>query len=272
MQVSIKLFFLALLFVLALQANERVVSLTPSVTEIVYGLKKGDTLVATSEFSLYPPEAGGLESIGGYSNPNLEKIISLSPTLVIGQDFNQATLEKLQRFGIKTFVVKLQTIDDIKGSIVKISHALKADAKPLVDEIEYAIQSAPKSKKSHKVMIVFGLHEDLSRGIYIAGNDIFFNDIIKICGNTNAYTSSDTNQPSLSYENVIALNPDQIIILHSNASNSGVNIEKALSAWHSLPTNASKNRRITVVDESYLHIPSHRVALSIKRLAYEMSR
>lgn len=269
---NIKLFFLILFFVFTLQASERVISLTPSITEIIYALKKGDALVATSEFSLYPPEAKKLELIGGYSNPNLEKIISLSPTLVIGQDFNQATLEKLERFGIKTLMVRLQTIDDIKNSIIKISHKLNVGAKPLVDEIQNAIQSAPKSRESHKVMIVYGLHEDLSRGIYIAGNDIFFDDIIKLCGNTNAYISENTNQPSLSYENVIALNPDQIIILHSNASNSGVDKQKALSAWHSLPTNASKNKRITIVDESYINIPSNRVALSIKRLCEEMSR
>jgi iron complex transport system substrate-binding protein len=258
--------------VFTLHANERVISLTPSVTEIIYALKKGDSLIATSEFSLYPPEAKKLESIGGYSNPNLEKVISLSPTLVIGQDFNQPTLEKLERFGIKTFSVKLQTIDDIKNSIIKISQILHVESKLLLDEIQNAIDSAPKSAESHKVMIVYGLHEDLSRGIYIAGNDIYFDDIIKLCGNTNAYVSESTNQPSLSYENVIAINPDQIIILHSNASNSGVNKEKALSAWHSLPTNASKNRRITVVDESYINIPSNRVALSIKRLCLEMSR
>ncbi|MDD3475303.1 MAG: helical backbone metal receptor [Sulfurimonas sp.] len=269
---NIKLFFLTLFFVFTLQANERVISLTPSVTEIIYALKKGDSLVATSEFSLYPPEAKGLELIGGYSNPNLEKIISLSPTLVIGQDFNQATLEKLQRFGIKTLMVRLQTIEDIKSSIIKISHELNADSKPLVHEIQSAIDSVQKSKEGHKVMIVFGLYEDLSRGIYIAGKDIYFDDIIKICGNTNAYNLNDTNQPSLSYENVIALNPDQIIILHSDASNSRVDKEKALSAWHSLPTNASKNRHITVVDESYINIPSNRVALSIKRLCLEMSR
>lgn len=269
---NIKLFFLILFFIFTLQASERIISLSPSVTEIIYALKKGDSLIATSEFSHYPPEAKELESIGGYANPNLEKIISLSPTLVIAQDFSQATLEKLQRFGIKTLMLKLQTIDDIKNAIVKIAQSLHVEENQLIDEIQNAIRSAPKSKKSHKVMIVFGLHEDLSRGIYIAGNDIYFDEIIKICGNTNAYNSNNTNQPSLSYENVIALNPDQIIILHSDASNSGVDKQKALSAWHSLPTNASKNRRITVVDESYINIPSERVALSIKRLCKEMSR
>jgi iron complex transport system substrate-binding protein len=267
-----KTIFLTLLFILSLEAKERIVSLSPSITEIVFALKKGEDLVAVSDYSLYPKEAQSLPVIGSYLNPHLEKIISHSPTLVLAQDFNKEILENMRQFGIKTLMLKLQTIDNIKSSIVKLSNELKADPKTLIDEIDDAIKNTPKSKTPHKVMIVYGLHEDLRSGIYIAGNDIFFNDIISLCNNTNAYTSNQTNQPVLSYENVIALNPDQIIILHSRASNPHVNEQKALSVWHSIPTNASKNRRITVVDESYINIPSHRVALTIKRLCEEMSR
>jgi iron complex transport system substrate-binding protein len=168
--------------------------------------------------------------------------------------------------------LRLQTLKEIKNSISNLSSELHADPKILTDEIESVIKNSPKSKTPHKVMIVYGLHEDLRSGIYIAGNEIFFNDIISLCNNTNAYTSNQTNQPVLSYENVIAINPDQIIILHSRASNPHVNEEKALSKWHSIPTNASKNKRITVVDENYINIPSHRVALTIERLCREMSR
>jgi iron complex transport system substrate-binding protein len=267
-----KTIFLTLFFILTLEAKERIISLSPSITEIVYALKKGDALVATSDFSLYPKEAQSLPIIGSYSSPHLEKIIALSPTLVVAQEFNQEILEQLKRFGIKTLMLKLQTIEDIKSSISKLATELHADPKTFTDEIESAIKNAPKSKTPHKVMIVYGLHEDLRSGIYIAGNEIFFDDIITLCGNTNAYTSNQTNQPVLSYENVIALNPDQIIILHSRASNPHVNEEKALSVWHSIPTNASKNRRITVVDESYIHIASHRVAKTITRLCEEMGR
>ncbi len=269
---SIKTLFILLFFTLMLGANERIISLSPSITEILYALKKGDALIATSEYSLYPKEAGDLPVIGGYSAPNLEKIIALSPTLVIGQDFSHSTLEKLKKFKIRTLSLKLSTINNIKDSIKTIAKELSVTADEIIKEIDDAIKNAPKTGKAHRVMIVFGLYEDLRSGIYIAGNNIFFNDIINLCGNTNAYSTNQTNQPVLGYENVIALNPDQIIILHSDASNGSVNKEKALGAWHSLPTNASKNRRITVVDGSYINIPSNRVALTIERLCREMRR
>ncbi|QOY52200.1 helical backbone metal receptor [Candidatus Sulfurimonas baltica] len=296
---SIKTIFIALLFVLSLGANERIVSLSPSITEIVYALEKGDKLVATSDYSLYPEEAKKLQIIGGYSNPNIEKILSFSPTLVVGQEHNGATMQKLQYFKIKTLMLNLKTIESIKKSIALIDKEIHGssprmtndidskethsnenhirhsqldwESTKLIKNIDNAIKDAPKNKKPHSVMIVYGLHEDLRNGIYIAGHDIFFDDIISTCGNTNAYTSDTTSQPVLNYENVIALNPEQIIILYSKATDSHVDVKKALQAWHSLPTNASKNKRISIVDESYTHIPSHRVALTISRLCREMN-
>ncbi|WP_345979835.1 helical backbone metal receptor [Sulfurimonas sp. HSL3-2] len=270
---SIKTVFIILFFVLTLWGNERIISLSPSITEIVYALGGGDEMVATSDYSLYPKEAQHLPIIGGYSRPNLEKIIALRPTLVIGQDSNLATLEKLQKFGIKTLMIRLQTIDDIKDSIMTVSKNIskQENAAKLVKEIDDSLKDAKKANKPHSVMIVYGLKEDLRGGIYIAGHNIFFEDIIKACGNTNAYTSEVLSQPVLSYENVIALNPQQIIILHSMATEPNVDVKKALHNWYAIPTEASRNKKISIVDESYLHIPSQRVAQTIKRLCREMN-
>jgi len=271
--VSIKTFLLISLFILNLWAEERVVSLSPSITEIIYGLHRGNALVATSSYSLYPHEAQKLPVIGGYQTPNIEKIISFSPTLVIGQTFNQNTLELLKKFHLKTVMLSLKTLPDIQNSINRLGKILHAQkrAKELDANITNALTNAPKAKHPHSVMIVYGLKEDLRNGIYIAGHNIFFDDIIKACGNTNAYTAHTTNQPVLNYENVIALNPEQIIILHSHATEPNVNIKKALQNWYALPTKAAKNKKISIIDEDYLHIPSQRVALTIQRLCREMN-
>ena len=271
-----KIFSFILLFVLSLcaVAQERVVSLSPSITEIVFALEKGDALVGTSSYSLYPKEALKLPVIGGYTQPNIEKILALSPTLVIGQTFNFRALQKLKKFHIKTLMVRLQSIRDIQNSIQKISSALNAQEskeQQLLHNITTAIDSIKKTKTPHSVMIVYGLMDDLRSRTYIAGNNIFFDEIIKLSGNTNAYTSDNTQQPVLNYENIIALNPDQVIILHSKKSHPNTDIKKALQNWYALPINASKNKKISIVDEEYIHIPSHRIALTIQRLSQEMS-
>ena len=261
------------LFILSLGADERVVSLSPSLTEIIYALDKGETLVATSSYSLYPPAAKKLPIIGGYENPHLERILSFNPTLVVGQDFNRNLLEKLQKFHIKTLALKLRTIKDIQKGILRLGEVLGSTtkAKELTQNITNAITNAPKASQPHSVMIVYGLREDLRSRTYIAGHNIFFEDIIKECGNTNAFTAHTTDQPVLAYENIIALNPDQVIILHSKATEPNVDVKKALRNWESIPINAAKNSRISIIDEDYLHIPSNRVALTIKRLCGEMN-
>ena len=270
---SIKTIFFMLLFILNLSANERIISLSPSITEIVFALEKGDSLVGTSSYSLHPKEAQELPIVGGYENPNIEKILAFSPTLVVGQTFNQSTLEKLKYFKIKTLMLNLKDVESIKKSISVLAKEIDSnlDAKLILD-IEDAINDSAKNKTPHSVMIVYGLREDLRSSTYIAGHDIFFDDIIKSCGNINAYNATSTDQPVLNYENIIALNPDQIIILHSHATEANVDVKKALASWYRLPTNASKNRKISIVDEDYLHIPSHRIALTIKRLCTEMNK
>ncbi|WP_297439562.1 helical backbone metal receptor [Sulfurimonas sp.] len=270
---SVKILFLFSFFILNLWANERIISLSPSITEIIYGLDRGESLVATSSYSLYPNAAKKLPIIGGYENPNIEKILSYKPTLVVGQSFNQNTLDRLKHFHIQTLALNLKQLHSIEKSILTLGAKLNAvnKAKELTNKITNALTSTHKPTHPHSVMIVYGLKEDLRSGIYIAGNNIFFDDIIKASGNTNAYTSDQTNQPVLNYENVIALNPDQIIILHSHATEPNVNVKKALQNWYSIPTNAAKNKKISVVDEDYLHIPSQRVALTIQRLYKEMN-
>ncbi len=255
-----------------LSAKENIISLTPAITEMIYALEKEENLVGTSSFSIYPKEAQELPVIGGYENPHIERILALKPTLVVGQMFNKSTLEKLTYFKIKTLILNLKDIKNIKLSIELLSKEIESDmANELIRDINNSISSALKNQHPHSVMIVYGLREDLRSSTYIAGYNIFFQDIIELSGNTNAYTSKTTSQPVLNYENIIALNPDQIIILHSHATEANVDVKKALASWYKLPTNASKNGNISIVDESYLHIPSHRIALTINRLFYEMN-
>jgi len=268
---SIKTILTLLLFMLNLHANERIISLSPSITEIIFALDKGDELVGTSSYSLYPPKAKVLPIIGGYQNPHLEKILALRPTLVVGQSFNQNILDKLKRFNIQTLMLNLKSIESIKKSIsILAPHIKSTQDEKLIDDINNALKKANNIQNSHSVMIVYGLREDLRNSTYIAGHNIFFEDIIEACGHTNAYTQNSTAQPVLSYENIIAINPEQIIILHSLATEANVDVDKALGNWYSVPTLASKNKKISIVDESYLHIPSHRIALTIKRLCGEM--
>lgn len=262
-----------LLLALVLHANERIITLAPSISEIVFALGKGDKIVGVSEYASYPPEVKKITKIGGYSNPSLEKIFSLNPSLVIGQSHYDKILRQLEKLGIKTLSLEMTTISNIQDSIKKIAITINADPSPLLEPIDEAIKQAKSKKTNHqKVLIVYGLTLDMNRGLYIAGHNIFYEDIIHLCGASNAYEYNQLSQPVLHYEGLLALNPDKVILLHHSATDGKVDFKKAKELWYNIPINAGKNKEIVILSKDYLSIPSHRIAQSITTLCEVITR
>ena len=255
---------LLLFLSISLWAQDRIIALAPSISEIVFALGKGDELVGVSEYASYPEAVKEITKVGGYSNPSLERIFSLNPTLVIGQRHYDKTLKQLNKLGIKTLTLELDTIKNIQTSISKIAAALKTNPGPLLQPIEKAMQKAGQTKpKKQRVLIVYGLSLDINRGLYIAGHNIFYEDIIHLCGAQNAYDKEQLSQPILHYEGLIAMNPDKVILLHHTSTDGDVDYEKARELWYNIPINAAKNKKVIIMNAHHLSIPSHRVAQSI---------
>jgi len=255
---------LILLFPLFLMGSERIIALAPSISEIVFALGKGDELVGVSEYASYPPEVKKITKVGGYSNPSLEKIFALNPSLVIGQVHYAHTLRQLEKLGIKTLTVELSTIKHIKSSIKKIASALNTDPSELIKPINSALTEAKKHKGTkQRVLIVYGLSLDMQRGFYVAGHNIFYEDIIHACGAKNAYEGNLLSQPVLHYEGLIEANPDKVILLYHSATDGKIDFEKAKELWYNIPINAGRNKEVYIMNKTHLSIPSHRVALTI---------
>ncbi len=268
-----------LIISLSLYAQERIIALAPSISEIVFALGRGDELVGVSEYASYPEAVKKITKVGGYTNPSLEKIFSLDPTLVIGQTHYDKTLKQLNQLGIKTLMLEMTTLQNIQESITKIAQALEEDPAPLIRPIQKAMKEARQIKTSHgghevmfqakpkkkkqKVLIIYGLSMDINRGLYIAGHDIFYEDIIHLCGAQNAYDKEKSSQPVLHYEGLIETNPDKVILLHHTATDGEVDYAKARELWYNIPINAAKNKEIYIMNAHHLSIPSHRVAQSI---------
>ena len=256
----------------SLHGSERIIALAPSISEIVFALGKGDELVGVSEYSSYPKEVTKITQVGGYTNPSLEKIFSLNPSLVIGQTHYNKTLQQLNKLGIKTLSLEMTTIHTIQDSIKEIAKALNTDPNPLLKPINEAIKKAQgKPKTDQRILIVYGLSLDMNRGLYIAGHNIFYEDIIHLCGAKNAYEYKRTAQPVLNYEGLIALNPDKVILLHHSATDGKVDFEKAKEIWYNIPINAGKNKEIIILSKDYLSIPSQRISQSITTLCEAIS-
>jgi len=257
---------LLLSFLLLHAAAERIITLAPSVNEIVFALGAGDEVVGNSQYCTYPEKSQKVPKVGGYSSISLEKVVALRPTLIIMGKSNLPLKPKFEKLGIEVIDVSTLSLQELLESFITIGKRVGAQERALrlIKEIEKRLLSTRNILKNKKILIVFGSHLDLNRKVYISGNHLYFADIIRKSGNQNAYHDSSTKQPALSYEGLIATNPDIVIILAPYAKSQKREKASIIKPWLKMPITAAIKKSIYVIDKEYAGIPSDRVQLLIK--------
>ena len=252
-----------LLFTLSLIGSERIITLSPALAEITSGLGETKSIVGVSDYTLYPIELSKRPKVGGYTTLSLERALSLKPTPVLGLSHQQEFLSKLQHFGIKTESFQLESTQEIKSTIFQLGELLQRpkEAQAMIQNIDYAKSSAAHNEHNDSVLIVFANASRLSRGVYVAGHDLFFEEILESCHTHNAYSDDYAMQPILNVESIIASNPDHVLLLLGPLDN--VDPIALKKRWMTLPINAAKHHKITIIQNDYILIPSQRIAKSI---------
>lgn len=256
-----KKFLFILLFCINLFGAERIVTLSPSINEIVFALENGQSVVANTNFCDYPAESKDIKKIGGYSSISLEKLLEAKPTIVIGQDYDENLTKNLQALNIKVLSYKTKTIENIKNTISELGILFKKEekSKELIDGINNSLNSLKSIVENKKILIVISPKDSLSNQIYVTGNFLYFEDIIKASGNKNAYNSSNSAQPVVNTEKIINMNPDIIVLLAPFYEGKTEELDEIKKLWKNLPINASKQNNIYAIDKEYAGIPSQRV-------------
>lgn len=261
-----KRYLFILIFCINLLAEERIVTLSPSINEIVFALGEGKNVVANTLHCDFPAESKDVLKIGGYNNISLEKIIETKPTVVIGQDYDEKLNSNLKALGINLLSYKTNTLDSIKNTINNLGNYFdkKEKAKELISNIDRELNSINSIVKDKKILIVISPKKSLSNQIYVTGNYIYFEDIIKASGNQNAYNSLNSAQPVVNTEKIINMNPDIVVLLAPFLDGKIEEQKEIINAWKQLPINAAKNDNIYAIDKLYAGIPSQRVEFFIK--------
>ena len=256
-----KYIFIFLFFCINLFGESRIVTLTPSINEIVYALGMGKSVVANTQYCDFPEESKSVKKVGGYSSISLEKILEAKPTVVIAQNYDAKMLANLKSLNIKTMIFKTDTLSSIKSTITTLGEYFKVQprAKELNSKIDSSLNSLSGLVSNKNVLLVIGPRKDLNNQIYITGNNLYFEDIIKASGNKNAYFSTSKNQPVVNSEKIINMNPDIIIMLSPFLDGKKEEQKELLDSWLKLPVNASINKNIYFIDKEYAGIPSQRV-------------
>lgn len=267
---------LTLTFILLAKASspaesypERIVSLSPSVTEIIYGLGAWKNVVGVTLYSDFPPEVKNLPTVGGWINPNLEAIVALKPDLVIMiKDQDKIFGDKIRKLGLKTLFIESTTIKDISDSILKIGKAFGKDeeAREVTENFKFGldeIRTKTAGVRPKRVLFVVGRNPGTLEDIYVISRGSYINEIIVIAGGENII-KNDVFSVKVSKEAILSLNPEVIIEINHER----INEDETLKVWDELKdVSAVKNKEVYLLKDTVLLHPSQRVAQGARTIA-----
>lgn len=247
---------------------QRIVSVSPVVTEMLYGVGAFDKVVAVTEYCTYPPEAKALPKVGGWATPSVEKVAGFHPDLVAFSEAQAPFLKKqLQQLGIPTVVVPSQTIQDAFTAITALGQAtgherqaaeLAARTRAGLDAVRMRAASLPRPT----VLIVVDHTPGALREMYAALPGSFLAELVEIAGGKVVTAASGAGYGKISPETVLTENPDVILDLHSATP------DKQDSAWNALPElNAVRRGAVHIVRDDFAAHDSQMIAKTAVLLA-----
>jgi len=239
---------------------QRIISVSPNVTEILYGIGAFDRVVAVSDYCTYPPAVQNLPRVGGWENSNLEKIAALRPDLVILTDAQAPFLED-----------KLRDLADIFVSIDEIGRATGTQARAAdlarrtrasLDNTRALTRNLPRPS----VLFVVDRTPGTLRDMTVAAQGSFLADLIDIAGGRITAAPAKSGYLNVSKDAILTLDPEVIIdLVHWSK---GRFAEHPELVWHDLPElRAVREGRLCPLRDEFLPHASQFVADTAKLLA-----
>ncbi len=193
---------------------DRVVSLAPNLTEIVFAVGAGDHLVGRTTYCDYPSEAKAVAEVGDTLHPSLERIISLKPQVVLVSTASQLEVftQQLKNQNIAVFVTDPHDLDGVFRSIEQIGQMLGHDeqAKLVVTKLRERTATVEAAVKQKQPVRVF--YQLSAEPLYTAGHDAFVTDLMRRAGATSVTAEVPGAWPKYSNESALAAQPDAIIV------------------------------------------------------------
>ncbi len=255
----------------AVTGSERIVSLAPAITEIVYAFSMEDRLVGVTDYCDYPDEARMKESVGGFINPNLEKIIALDPDVVVVSKNGglKGITRKLHEFGIPVSIVAFYSLADLYdafrtvAALGDIPERGDAEVRRFTEKIA-ACRTALTGVPPVKVIFI-RWRDPLS----VAANGSLEDEIITVAGGTNIVAGSRTRYPVYTAEAIALAAPD--VIIDASYYNTPTAAERAEIArfWQKFAHLAAVKHDQVYIMRTDLHsVPGPRTIQFIDEMAY----
>ncbi|MBI5410855.1 MAG: cobalamin-binding protein [Nitrospirae bacterium] len=244
----------------------RIISLAPSVTEILFAIGLDREIVGVTQFCDYPPEALAKPKVG-YSNPNVESIVALQPDLILApREFMRAdVLGKLEQLKIPTFVLEAKTIEDIPSHIQTVGRMLERTSAADRVALDLRRQIAETRKKVGGLPRPRLLYVLNSRPLITVGPGSFLHHMIELAGGTNVAVRASLPYPRLSMEEVLKEDPEIIVFPVGAADGLSDSDQQQWRRWTTL--SAVKQGRFHRVPSDLLNRPGPRIVQGLDALA-----
>lgn len=249
----------------------RIVSVVPAATEMLFAIGAGPQVIAVSSYDHFPPEVERLPRVGALVDPDLERILSLQPDLVVVYATQRELVEQLRRAGVDTYRYAHGDLDDIWSTMRDLGRAAGRlqQAERLVASIEARLDTISRriaGRQRPRVLLVFGRDAGSLRGVYASGGYGFLHDMLERAGGRNVFARIDAERVQVTLEEILAASPEVIIELRANLSPDAVEAEEQV--WGALPGLAAvRTGRVDVLTGEELVVPGPRVADAVERLA-----
>jgi len=251
---------------------QRIISMSPAITEMVFALGQGDRVAGVSQFTCYPPEALKKPQCGGFINPDRERILMLRPDLIIVQGAAEALSDFAGRNGIELLTLRIEDLGSIFGAIMQIGSALgcSARAELLCAQMRLRlarVKAAAEGKRPVSIFLVTGREPGTLNKIQTAGSGGFLNDLIRIAGGRNIFADIPRQYATVSKESLLRREPEVIVELRGEGELSQDEAARIRELWRALaPLPAARNDRIYLIGSTYAMIPGPRVVSLAEKL------
>jgi iron complex transport system substrate-binding protein len=244
---------------------ERIVSLAPNLTEIVYAVGAGPRLVGNTTYCDYPPEANQVTKVGDTLHPSIERILALRPQLILVSTASQLETfaRQLDEQQIAVYVTDPRDLDGVLRSIASVGDLLgqRAEAERVASELRARAAKVEEATKSSPAVSVF--YQLSAEPLYTAGRDSYITDLIRRAGGRSVTADVPGAWPRYSDESALASRPEAIVMATGGSmGEANADIAAALKT-----SPAAKSGRIIKINGDYLSRPGPRLVDGLEQMA-----
>ena len=251
---------------------QRIICATPGLTEVVFALGAGDRVVGVSDYTTWPPEAQELPRIGGWMNPDRERLLLLEPDLILTQGLHERLRAFAKRHNIPLVQIPTDTLDDVLEQFTTVGALLGEEEKgeelqaSLEQQLrEIQVRLADVSPK--RTVMLFERPAGVLRNLTTVGPQSFLSSLLEVAGGKNVFQDVVGDYPQISREAILMRAPDVIMELHSESLDAPQR-DRIRRDWETMPSlPAVQQERVVFLTEDHTMIPGPRIVSTVEQMA-----